>query len=401
LDSPAVDLQAYLAYIPPQIQQQAADYTHGGHWIILFSALVGVAINLLIIRLKLLDRVRARRQQNGARPWAATLLVFVAYYLAAWTLDLPWAAYTKWWREVHYGLSNVSAGAWFADALMSAILSSIVVAVVLMLVYALIRRAPRTWWLWSSMVTAAVITGVIVIAPVALEPMVNHYQPLPAGVQRDAIAPLASQAGIPADRIVSYDGSKQSNRYTAHVTGLFGTARIAVSDALLQQADVAELRAVVGHEIGHYVLHHALWTALAWSALFTLAFALAHVLFAPLVRLAGSEPLHRLADPAGVPFVAIIVTVTFLLLTPVSNGIVRLAEHAADVYSLEHAREPEGMAQALLKTADYRAATPGSVEEWLFYDHPSIARRIQRALAWRAAHPASPAAAPENPVQTR
>lgn len=31
-----------------------------------------------------------------------------------------------------------------------------------------------------------------------------------------------------------------------------------MSDALLNQASTAELRAVVGHEIGHYVLHHAL-----------------------------------------------------------------------------------------------------------------------------------------------
>lgn len=183
MNSPADDFQAYLAPIPPPIQH-ATDYTHGSHWIVLFSVIVGVAINLLILRFKLLDRVRARRQQRGARPRAAALVISIVYYLAAWTLYLPWAACTKWWREVHYGLSRLSAGAWSADALVSAILSSIVVVVVLMLLYALMRRAPRTWWLWSSMVTAAVITGIVVIAPVALEHVVNHDQPLPAGVQR-------------------------------------------------------------------------------------------------------------------------------------------------------------------------------------------------------------------------
>ncbi|QBE67559.1 M48 family peptidase [Pseudoduganella lutea] len=383
---PAASTQAYLAQIPQEIQQRAGDYTQGNHWLILFSALVGILINVLVIRSRLLERVHTHWERKRTRPWSGALVVGATYYIVAWSLDLPWAVYAKWWREVRYGLNTQTAGAWLAESVIGAVFTGILLAVMLMLLYALIRRAPRTWWLWSSALTSTMIVFAIVIAPVTIEPMFNEYKPLASGRNHDLITALASEAGIAPDRIVSYDGSKQSANYTARVTGLFGTSRIAVSDALLTQASQAELRAVVGHEIGHHVLHHALLLALAYSALLTLAFLVTHLLYAPLVRLLRADGLAGPADPAGVPILSIIVTATFLVLTPVTNGLVRFVENQADVYSLGHAREPDGMAIALLRTADYRAADPGAVEEWLFYDHPSIARRIERAMEWKHQH---------------
>jgi STE24 endopeptidase len=371
----ASSTEGYLAQIPVDVQLRASEYTHGGHWILLFSAVVGVAINLLILRSGVLNRLRWRARAG---------LVFAVYYLMAWTLDLPWALYAKWWREVHYGLSQQGAGAWLGESLVSACFSAVLLGVVVVLLYALIRRAPRGWWIWSSVVTSSLIVFVTVIAPVAIEPVFNDFKPLPPGAGLDAVETLARQAGIPAAQVVVYDGSKQSSRYTAHVSGLFGTARIAVSDALLNQAGEAELRAVVGHEIGHYVLHHELWMALGYSALLTFSFWLLHRLHGPLARLLAPQRAGPLSDPAGLPLLSIILTLSFLLLTPVTSGMTRLIENQADVYALEHAREPAGMAIALLRTADYRAADPGWLEEWLFYDHPSIARRIERAVQWQA-----------------
>jgi STE24 endopeptidase len=53
------------------------------------------------------------------------------------------------------------------------------------------------------------------------------------------------------------------------------------------------------------------------------------------------------------------------------------------------------MARALVKSIEYRAATPSWLEETLFYDHPSVGNRIRRAMDWKAAHPQpQPSAAP-------
>ena len=60
-------------------------------------------------------------------------------------------------------------------------------------------------------------------------------------------------------------------------------------------------------------------------------------------------------------------------------------EVAADRYSLVHVNEPDGLAKALVKTIEYRAATPSKLEETLFYDHPAVGNRVRMAMDWKAA----------------
>jgi STE24 endopeptidase len=60
-----------------------------------------------------------------------------------------------------------------------------------------------------------------------------------------------------------------------------------------------------------------------------------------------------------------------------------VAETDADNFSLMAAREPDGLARALMKTVEYRAATPGALEEALFYDHPAVGNRIRNGMDWK------------------
>jgi STE24 endopeptidase len=68
------------------------------------------------------------------------------------------------------------------------------------------------------------------------------------------------------------------------------------------------------------------------------------------------------------------------------NGMIRLGENEADQYSLETVNLPDGLASALVKTAEYRDPRPGELQEVLFYTHPSVERRVRRAMEWKASH---------------
>jgi len=262
----------------------------------------------------------------------------------------------------------------------------VIMALLGLAIYALMRRTPRWWWAWSGLVAAAGIIFMIVLSPVLIEPLFNSYKPAPPGATRDAVVALAQRSGVPSDKIYIYDGSKQSERYTANVSGLFGTARVAMSDTMFKQgADLAEVRGVVGHEMGHYAEGHALWLAAAASLLAMLLFWGTARLYPIAARWFGAGA--SIADPVNLPVVMAVVAVLALLLGPIMNSVSRYDENSADAFSLAHAHEPDGLSKALVKTIAYRASSPSRLEEVLFYDHPSVSRRIHAAMVWKAEHP--------------
>lgn len=396
---PAAATAAYLAQMSPAEHERAVEYTRATEWHLLFGWLASLFVAWLIVRSGVLTTLRDVLNDSRPRPWATAFLLALVYGLMAWVLGLPWAVYSDWWFEKQYGLTSQPLVGFLGDGLKLLPFSLIFGAVFLTLLYALLRGARRTWWIWGGGLSAVFIAFGLLIAPVVIEPMLNTYTPAPAGPVRDEVVRLGRLTGTPTDKIYVYDGSRQSNRYTANVSGLGGTARIALSDVMFKKgADLAEVRGVVGHEMGHYVRQHALWFVGAFVGIAAIGFALMGVLF-PLFRaLLGARDVDDLSDPAGLPVLFAVLSTLSLLATPLVNTIVRTAETDADAFSLRYAREPDGLAEALIKTAEYRAPSPEPWEEFLFYDHPSVENRIRRAMEWKAANMPAAALAAEPAV---
>jgi len=83
---------------------------------------------------------------------------------------LPWTIYSGFFRERHYGLMNQSFPAWFGEYSIALALSLVATAIFFMIVFAVIRRAPRSWWAWASAVTIALLALMIMVAPVFIAP---------------------------------------------------------------------------------------------------------------------------------------------------------------------------------------------------------------------------------------
>jgi STE24 endopeptidase len=250
------------------------------------------------------------------------------------------------------------------------------------------------WWLWSGGLIAVFIALLLLLVPAYLMPLFNDYQPLPPGEVRDAVEVLADEAGIPRDRIFMYDGSCQSNNFTANVSGFGPSARIAISDVALGEASLDEVKAVTGHEIGHYVLGHV-WNRVITAALLSMLFF--YFISRSLPVVAGWFGAGRdIARASGMPVLLFLVAVLGTLAEPINNGAVRAGENAADQYSLDTVGLPDALATALLKTAEYRYPRPAAWEEFLFYTHPSVERRVRHAMDWKAANTGGDAAEPSS-----
>jgi STE24 endopeptidase len=223
---------------------------------------------------------------------------------------------------------------------------------------------------------------------VLVEPLFNKYGPVPPGQVRDAVVSMAARAGIPANKVYMFNGSRQSNNFTANAGGVGSTARVAISDVAFKNASLDEVRAVTGHEIGHYVLNHTWWGILFYSVAAVILFWIADRTYPRFARAFGSSA--GLAEPRSVAVLLFMVSLFGLLTLPIFNGFSRTLETQADMYSLQTENRPEALSTALVKTAEYRYPRPNRIEEMVFYDHPSVEARVRRAMEWKATHPEPP-----------
>jgi STE24 endopeptidase len=380
---PQAATAAYIDSLGADALAKAAAYTAGNHWLLLWNLLVTAIITWVIVRTGLLDRINAKLAKRGRN--VKTWVVAAVYIVVSGLISLPWTIYTDWWRERSYGRTSQPLVDYLGQGVLSLVIAAVLVALFFVGVYALIRRAGKFWWVWSGGLTAFALSLFLLAGPVFIEPLFNDYKPVPAGAVRDALVVMAKQAGVPEDRIFVYDGSRQSNNFTANVSGLAGSARIAISDIAFKGASLDEVKAVTGHEMGHYVLGHVWRTVILLSALAIVFFFLADRLFPRVARAFGSS--LSISDPTGLPVLFFMISLFLLLVQPIVNGQIRKGENESDQYSLETVNLPDALATALVKTAEYRNPRPSRLEEVLFYTHPSVERRVRRAMDWKASHP--------------
>jgi STE24 endopeptidase len=378
--NPAAETARYIDSLGPEALQKAADYTSASHWMLLWGFIVSAFVTWIIVRTGILDRVAAKLEKRG---WSLrTWLVGLTYFLTSAIIGLPWGIYQEWGFEKSYGRTSQPLSDFLMQDAIGTVISSLLGALFFLGIYALIRKAGKRWWLWSGGLAAFAGAATMILSPVLIEPLFNEYKPLQDGPVKAALVDMAAEAGIPADRVFVYDGSRQSNNFTANVSGLFGSKRIAISDVALKGASLDEVKAVTGHEIGHYVSGH-IWRMVGVLVLLSIAFFfLADRLFPRFARAFGSNA--GIGDPQGLPVLIFIVGLLSLLAQPVMNAVVRQGEREADNYSLRHVNLPDALASALVKTAEYRYPRPSALQEAIFYTHPSVEWRVRNAMEWKA-----------------
>ena len=383
--TPAQETARLIDSLGPDALAKAQAYTTGNHWLLFAGVAVSILIAWIMVRFRMLDWIAARME--GHKPALATFTVSAAFMLISSILALPWVLYTDWQRQRAYDLSSQPIGDFLGQLALSEVLSAVIGGLFLLGVYALIRRTGQRWWIWSGGLSALVLLLMLLAGPSVIEPMFNEYKPVPQGEVRTALEQIADDVNIPHDRIFMYDGSRQSERFTANVAGIGPTARIAISDVALKEASLDEVRAVTGHEAGHYKLGHVWRYVVIFPLIAIMLFYLLNRLFTPVARRLGSDA--RLDEPRGLPVFAVVGSLLGLLVTPITNSLTRIGENEADQYSLETVNEPEALASALVKTAEYRYPRPSPAQEMLFYTHPSVEKRVLRAMEWRANNPAT------------
>jgi STE24 endopeptidase len=391
---PATATRAWLDTVPMEKRAQSDAYFEGGYWLILWNFLLAAAISLLLLQTGLSVAMRNFSEQRSRFKFAQVAIYGLQYTLLGTVLQFPLVVYERFFREHAYGLATQTFGPWFSEQLISLGVELVASTILLVLLYAVFRRAPRTWWLWGTAVVVVLFAFAVMLAPIYIEPLFNKYKPLDNVTISEPILAMARANQIPVTQVFEVDASRQSNRVSANVAGFLGTTRIALNDNLLKQCSLPEIRYVMAHEMGHYVLNHITKFLINFALVALISFALAKWAFEAALRRWGTRwQLRDITDPAGLPLLAMIFATISFFLTPVTNTITRVAEVEADAFGINTCREPEGFAMVSLKLGTYRKLDPTPLEEFVFFDHPSGRARIRMAMEWKAAHlPAGPTA---------
>jgi STE24 endopeptidase len=395
---PAAATQAWLDSVPQDKREKSDAYFEGGYWLLLWNYLLAGGISIFLLSSRVSARLRDSSERLTRSKTLQVACYSIAYLLLVYVLSFPLNVYEQFVREHQYGLATQNFPAWFQEQLIGLCITVIGGTIFLIVLYAVFRRAPKTWWIWGTAIAVVFSFFILIIAPVFIEPLFNTYKPLTQPEISEAILTMARANQIPVKQVFEVDASRQTTRVSANVSGILGTTRIALNDNLLKQCTLPEIRAVMAHEMGHYVLNHSA-KLLTYLGIFVLiGFALTRVLFDAVVRRWGEKwGVRGIADPAGLPLLALIFSTLLFLATPLLNTVVRVTEREADAFGINTSREPDGMAEVALKLGAYRKLNPAPLEEFIFYDHPSGHARIRMAMDWKAANlPAGQSSGSEN-----
>lgn len=381
-DTPAADASGPVAVPEPTPRAIHYHYTGLGLWVA--RRAWALAVPLLWITTGAAATLGARFRRLRYLPGA---LAFTAAYEAITTgLSLPWIVYLGYVRPRDYGLGTQDLADFLADELKSILLGLLLTLGAVGGVYFLIRRCPRSWWLWAGLAVVPITLALTFVLPIWIDPLFHEYGPMRDRELEARVLALADRAGVGDAEVYEVDMSRETRAVNAYVTGLLGTKRIVLWDTLLARLEPDEVLAVVGHEVGHYVLNHVVQGVLVGSGLTMLGLAAVAAAARRLVPAWTARwGIRRLDEPASLPVLLVLAQVASLALTPIGYAVSRHVEREADRFALELTRDNNAAARAFvaLQRENLGYPRPGLFHTLLRATHPSLGERVDFSNSYR------------------
>lgn len=356
------------------------------------ASILGTLIGALFLILLLVSggAVSLRRLTDGLTGdhfLLSAALYAVLLVVLSELISLPVGYYQGMTLERRYGLATQTPGGWWQDRLKATGVAAVLAVGATLVVWPLLRYAPRYWWLIAAGLLTAMLVGLAQLAPVVLMPLFYRFAPLnrPALAQR--LLTLARRAGADVIGVFEWQLSDRTRKANAALAGIGRTRRILVSDTLLADHSDDEIEVILAHELAHHV-HRDIWSGLALEGI--LIAAGCFVADLALNAAGTSLGLSGKDDLGGLPLLVLAAGAVSALLLPIAHALSRAHERRADRYALEITRNPAAFVTAMKRLSAQNLAEerPSRVVEWLFHSHPSTRARIDAALEWQARYAA-------------
>ena len=312
--------------------------------------------------------------------------LFVAIFGGIYSLiNLPLGYYSGFVLPHRFGQSNQSFKDWVIDQIKGLAIGAPIGLLLLELLYLALRVTGDLWWLWAAggmLIFTVLLSN---LAPILIMPLFNKYVPL--GEEHKELAErllaLAKRANTKVRGVFKFDMSKRTKSANAALTGIGNTRRIVLGDTLINEFSTDEIETVLAHELGHHV-HRDIPFLITFGTLSTtLSLFLASLALNWAIDYFGfTGP----ADVAAFPALMLIFSAYGLITMPIENAVSRWRESMADDYALQSTGKSEAFASAFTRLANQNLGEVDP-EKWvvfMFYSHPPLGERIEKANHWKA-----------------
>ena len=384
---PTTETAATTERVPvPEPTEKALAYHRSGTLVWIFSTIWGLLVPAAILWTGFSARMRTWAQAVGRKWFFVVAGYWVIFTLVTTAIDLPRAYYVSFVRQHAYGLSNQTIGKWASDQVASLAVTLVIGGIALWVPYLLLRKSPRRWWIYTSILAVPFIVTIVLVQPLWIDPLFNTFGPMKDKALETEILQLADRAGIEGGRVYEVAKSEDTKAVNAYVNGFGATKRIVLWDTILEALDRRQLLVVMGHEMGHYVLGHV------WKLILILSITILGMTYA-IHRLAGSLirrhaarfGFTELGDVASLPLVLVLVGAVSLVTDPISLAVSRHFEREADRFALEITRDNHAAASAfvILQQENLGVPRPGRFYTWFRASHPPLGERIDFSNDYR------------------
>ena len=362
------------------IQYQKAKNVH-------YFADQGYTILFLVLFLFLGISALLRRQIEKItkkRFWVVAFYTLL-FLVTAFIVGFP-SSYYGFSLEHKFELSNQTFTRWLGEELKGLFVLSIIALIAVEGIYLALKKAPRTWWIYVSVVFIGFTVVLVNLAPILILPLFNVYTPLPEGELRERLVSLSHRANVEVEDIFTMDMSRQTKKANAMFTGLGNTKRIVLGDNLVDEFTTDEVEAVIAHEMGHSLLYH-IWQGIIFSSIMAaIGFFIIHLTGPRIItRFRNRLKIDNMADVASLPLIFLIFTIYGIITMPIAPAFSRNMERQADRFALDMTHNKEAFVSTMNKLAYMNLAdpNPSPIIEFLLYDHPPISKRIKFAEEYK------------------
>ena len=311
---------------------------------------------------------------------ALTLLLLTSVTLA---FELPLSLYDGFILPHEFGQSTQSLSGWLHDLLVGHFVNVGIYLLAFAGLFFVIGRSPRKWPLWCWVACIPIIAFSIFAQPMIIDPLFDHFKPMPPSPLRTQIEQLETKAGITNAPIYVVDMSAKTRDINAYVNGIGGSARIVIWDTTLKNLPPDEVLAMVGHEMGHYVMHHVMRGFFEALAILAVVFPVYRWCLERVLLKRGKKwGVTGLTDPAIIPVYLLLVSLFGIVLSPLSSALSRQMEAQADAFGIRVTGNPVAMAKMFVSIAkiDLSNPDPPAIIQFMYGDHPTLRQRVNTAL---------------------